>query len=152
MLEVEYRVVLLALLVAWRGVNECAAYAVGALGVEENLLYIAVRDILERIEIAVCRRNLDAAFPAGGAVEVECPRVVEDASVNREVIVVESLVHRSCGGACPESVFALCQHGAALASQAEADHHGLRLRSLDPEACVALGVDHRVFLSGLVEF
>ena len=65
---------------------------------------------------------------------------------------MESLVHRSVSGAIPETIFTLLEHSTAGTTESEADKYRLSLRCLDAEACISLGVNHRILLSWLIEF
>jgi len=84
--------------------------------------------VLERVEIGVLRGDLDAAFPTPRAKIIVRAGIVEDASVNREVIVVEAFVQRSGGGAGPDVVFTLGEIGAGFAIAAQAETHADRFR------------------------
>ena len=68
-----------------------------------------------------------------------------------QVIVVEALVHGTCGGAHPGAVFSLAEDSSAGAAETEAHDDGSGLGSVDLEAGEALGVHHRILLAGLVE-
>ena len=105
---------------------------------EEYLLHIAVRHILQRIEVAVVGRNLNTALPTGGAIEILCARVVHHATVDGEVVIMETFVHRAVGSAYPHPFAVLMQHGATGSTQSEAHNHRLGIRSLHAEACIAL--------------
>ena len=150
-LQVQHRVLLLVLVILRRGVHPRDAVLVRALGPEEDLLHLAVRHVLHGVEVGVVGRDLDTALPAGGAVVVVGAGIVEHATVDGQVIVVEALVHRTGGRAHPGAVLRLVQDGSAGTAEAEAHDDGLGARGVDLEAGEALGVHHRILLAGLVE-
>ena len=80
-----------------------------------------MRHVLLSVEVLVVGRDLDSALPAAGAEEEAGARVVHHAAVNGKVIVVEALVHRTCGGAPPVAVVSLVENGSSLSAESEAD-------------------------------
>ena len=153
MLEIEYRISCIAVgIVLRRSVDEGSAEYSGAWRIEENLGHLAVRHILYSVEICIVGWNLDSALPTGRAVIVISSRIIEDSTVNSKMIVVETLVHRTCSSSGPYSVFAFDEIGTStLAAESEADIDSLCIRCDDAETCIALGVDHRILLSRLIE-
>ena len=136
-LEVEHWELLLSVIL-WREVYECPVGLAGLLGRVEDLADLAVRNVLHSIEILVVSRNLDAAFPSYRTIIVLCSRIVDHRSVYSHAIVVESFVHRSGSGAGPYAVSVLCQDGASLAAEAEADDNGLSFRGMDSKTSISL--------------
>ena len=65
------------------------------------MLHLAVRHVLHGIEVLVLGGNLDTALPTGRTVVITSARVIECTTVDSEVIVVETFVHRSGCGAHP---------------------------------------------------
>ena len=150
-LQVQHRVTLgLILIVSGRSIDKRAADGIGALRREQDLLNVAVGNVLQGVEFLVVSGDLDAAFPTGRAVKVQRARIVERAPVDREVVIVKSLVQRLLGDARPESVLTLGElESAPLESpQAHADLFGLR--GFDAEAGITLRVDLWVILARLI--
>ena len=138
-LEVEDRVLLLVLLVLRGRIDEGALDGAGALRGEENLLDLAVGHVIaESIEGSIVGGNFDAALPTAGTVVVVRTGVVEDATVDGDVVVVEAFVHGAFRGAPPEAVVTLREVGAATTAEAEADVHRLGIGCLYAEAGIAL--------------
>ena len=77
-------------------------------------------------------------------------RVVEDAAVDGEVIVMETWIHRSVGGSCPYAVTTLLELRATSAAKAKTYDYRLGFRSHYAEANITLGVDHRILLARLI--
>ena len=138
MLEIEDGIALVVPAIGRRGVDEGLLEHIGALGPEEDLLDVSVRDVALLIECAVVCRDLDTALLTGGAVEVLSAGVIEGTAVDEDVIIVEALVHRTGSGAPPCSILTLGKYGAALAAKAEAYANRLCVRSFDAEAGIAL--------------
>ena len=81
-----------------------------------------MRDVsAQGIEFLIGSGNLDAALPTGGAEVVVGAGVVDGGAVDGEVVVVETFVHRAFGGASPDTVLVLVEHGATTAAQTQAD-------------------------------
>ena len=109
-LQVQHRIALgLVLVVVGRRVDKGAARGVGALGGEENLLHFAVGNVLEGVEVLIMSRNFDAAFPTSRTVEVQGAGIVEYSPINREMVVVEAFIQRSCRGAHPGAIRSSCE-------------------------------------------
>ncbi|HRZ47682.1 MAG TPA: hypothetical protein P5555_21115 [Candidatus Paceibacterota bacterium] len=146
MLEIEHRVALRGVLVViGRRVNvSCARNdAVGELRREEDLLNAAVRNILQGIKVLVVRRNLDAAFPSSGTVEVQSAWIIEGAPIHREMVVVEALIHW-LRRADPDAIRTLGEGGSARTDALGLGRH-------NPVSNTTLRVDLRVLLAGLVQ-
>ena len=128
MLQIEHGVALLLTLyhlaIAVRQVNGCLLHLAQALGVEEHLLHVAMRDVGALcIEVLIGSGNLDTALPAAAAEVVVGARIIEHATVDGEVIVVEAWIHRALCGAYPYAVLILAEYGTATSAQTEADDH-----------------------------
>ena len=102
------------------------------------------------IEVLVGSRNLDAALPTARAEVIVRARVVERATVDGQVIIVEARVHRSLGCSNPNAVLVLAEHRAATASKTKADDDRLGIGSYHTEACIPLTVHLRILLSRLI--
>ena len=103
------------------------------------------------IEVLVGSGNLNTALPTAGAEVVMRTRVVDHTTVDGQVIIVEARSHRAFCRTSPYTVLVLAQHRTATSTQTEADNNRLGIGSLYAEAGITLGVNHRIFLSRLVE-
>ena len=68
------------------------------------------------------------------------------------MIIVEAGIHRAFSGTCPYPTLVLVEHSAASTAKTEAYDNRLGIGSHHAEACITLRVDHRIFLSGLVQW
>ena len=78
------------------------------LGKVEGLPQLAMRHVLEGVEVLVMGGDLDPAAPAAAAVEVKAAGVRNLGAVNPELVVVEAFVPGT-GVADPDAVIALGQ-------------------------------------------
>jgi hypothetical protein len=148
-LQVQHRIALhLILVVIGRGVDKRPAGGVGALGGEENLLRSAMRNVLEGVEVLILSGNFDAAFPTSRTVKVQGAGIVECPTIDCEMVVVEAFIQRSCCGARPGAILAFREGSAPASAQAHTD--ALGLGSHNAKSGIALGVDLRILLAGLV--
>ena len=112
---------LLGGVVGRRDIDEGAAHLLGALGPEQDLLDSSVRDIAALlVEGTVMGGNLDTALPTGRTVVVVRTGIVDDTAVNRQVIIMEALIHGTRSGSHPVTVVVLMKDGAAGTAKAEA--------------------------------
>ena len=147
MLEIEYRIpLLLVLVVSRRSVDEAVTHSLVGLRPVMNLTDIAMRNILQGIEILVMGRDLDSAAPTACTIIIKAARIRNRCSVHLELIIMESLVLRS-RVACPHSVL-IPLHRVFNASDVKL--HGHRIWSLELCADDTLRIDHRILFSRLV--
>ena len=97
-----------------------------------------MRNVLLCIEILIVCRDLDSALPTARAEEETGTRIVNNATVDGKMIVVESFVHRTCGRSPPVSIVTLAEYGTALSAKTEANDYGSSLRGIDAETCISL--------------
>ena len=146
-LEIQHRIAgLRVVVVARRRVDETAPHGVVHLGVVDRLADLAVRDVLEGVEVLVLGRYFDAAAPAARAVEVEAVWVRDLRAVHPELVVMEPFVlgRRITD---PDAVRTL---GEGIPHGADIEQDALRVRRDEAGADPALGIDLRILLAGLV--
>ena len=102
-------------------------------------------------EVLIVTRNLYTALPPYRAIVVFRSGIVHHTAVYGQVVVMESGIHGAVGSACPYAILVLVEHRTASTAKTEAYNNRLGIRSYDAESGIALGVDHRVLLSGLVQ-
>ncbi len=145
-LQVEDRITIAGVLVVLgRRVDEAAARGASALREVQGLAELAVRDVLDGVEILILGRDLDAAAPAAGAEEELAAGVGHLGAVNVDPVVMEALVQGACG-ADPGAVFAFRQSDAAPFGHLQV----LGLRRDDAETRAAFRIDLGVLLAQLV--
>ena len=115
MLQVKYRELLFAIVSRWQ-INKCSSSAVCTWRWEQHLHYLSMRNILHCIEILVVCRNFDTAFPTYRTIIVIGTRVIHYTTIDCQVIIVETFVHRTFGCTYPNTVLVLMQHGTATAT------------------------------------
>ena len=148
-LQIQHRITLgRVLLIIRRGVNEAAEHGVGALGMVERLPQLAMRHVLDGIEVLVLGGDFDAAAPPAAAVEVQAAGIRDSGSINHELVVVETFV-LGPRDADPGAVVALGQGVLCAAQELEARRSGLRRD--DAGADAAFRVDLGILFAGLVE-
>ena len=79
-----------------------------------------------------------------------CAGVVEDATVDGEVIVVETRIHRTLCRSYPYTILILAQYSTATTTKTQTYNHGLSIGSLYAEAGKTFAVHLRILLSRLV--
>ena len=82
--------------------------------------------------------DFDAAFPTSRTVEVQGAGIVKCPPINREMIIVEAFIHRSCRGAHPRAVLGFREGGAPAPAEAKTHADALGLGRDDAESRVAL--------------
>ena len=102
------------------------------------------------IEVLIGSGNLDTTLPATGTEIVVRAGIVHHRSVDGQVVVMETGIHRTFRRTRPHTILVLAQHRTATASQSQTDNHRLGVGSHDAEAGIALAVHLRILLSGLV--
>ncbi len=112
------------------------------------MLHSAVGNVFEGIEFPVVRGDFDAAFPADRSVEIQSAGIVECSSIDRKMVVVKAFIQRPCRGANPHAIIGFLKRRAPATAQAHADALGLGRNN--SKSSVALRVDLRVLLAGLV--
>ena len=96
--------------------------SVCTLGIEINLLNIAVRHLFHGIEIFVMSRNFNTAFPSARTVIILGTRIIKHTAVDSEVVIMESLVHRAICSTHPYTFFILAENCAATTAQSKTDN------------------------------
>ena len=137
-LQVEHGILLLVLAIGRWCINKGAAHLLRALTPEQYLLHIAVGHVFHRVEVLVVGRNLDTTLPARRTVIVQRTRVVDDAAIDGQVVVVEALVQRTFGLACERAVVGFLEFRTSTTAQSEADGNLIGMGNIDTEAGVAL--------------
>src|SRR5438045_1007936 len=94
-----------------------------------------MRNILERIEIAILRRYLDGAAPATGAEEVMAVRIGNLGSINFDGVVVKTFIQVACV-TVPGAILSLGE----LAAVSKSAAHAFGFRRDDSELQAALRV------------
>ena len=79
-----------------------------------------------------------------------CTRIVERTSVNSQMIVVETRIHRALSCSYPYTVLILAQHRTATTAKAQADDDRLSIWSYHTEAGITLAIHLRILLSWLI--
>ena len=102
------------------------------------------------IEVLIGSRNFDTALPTARTEIIMCARIVEYATVNSQVIIVEAWIHRTFSSTYPHTIFILAQYRTSTTTQTEADDNRLGIRSYHAETGIALAVNLRIFLSRLI--
>ena len=102
------------------------------------------------VEVLILGRNLDTTLPTARTEVVVCTRIVKHATIDSQVIVVETRIHWALGSTSPNTILILAQYGTATATKTQAYNYRLSIGSLNTEAGVTLRVNHRILLSGLV--
>ena len=153
MLQIEHgKAFLLLVIVSRRCIDKCPFHLARTGRGEEHLLHIAMRHIHPAcVEVLVVSRNFYTALPSAGAEEIVRTRIIDHATVDSKVIIMESLVHGSLCSAGPHPVFVFAEHCAATATQSETYDDRLGIGSHHTESRIPFGVDLRILLSGLVE-
>src|ERR1019366_783895 len=120
---------------------------VASLGRVEDLLQVAMRHVLERIEVLVMDGDFEPASPAACAVEEQAAGVGNLGAIDIDLVVVEAFV-LGRRNAHPGTVRAL-RHGVSYAAQIE--QHTLGLGRDDARADAPFRVDLGVLFALLVE-
>ena len=134
------------LFILGRRVNEAAQDRVGALGIVKRLTQLAVRNVLECVEILVVGRNFNAAAPAAGPVEVEAVGIRDLGTVHNDLVVMKAFI-LGTRLADPRSVVTF---GQRILHSADIELDDLCLRRDNAGADSALGIDLGILLARLV--
>ena len=147
MLEVQHGITFGGVeVVVGRGIDKAVAHGLVELRPVVDFPHLALRNVLQGIEILVCGRDVDSAAPAACPIIIQAGGIRNVGPVDIQLIVVEALVLGS-GFAHPES---FCVFGELIFDAADIQLHALGLRSVHPHADATLGIDHGVLFSGLV--
>ena len=154
-LQVQYWIALLLTLyhlaVTVRQINIGSLHLTSALAPEGYLLDVTMVDILAiSVEVLILGRNLDTTLPTARTEVVVCTRIVKHATIDSQVIVVETRIHWALGSTSPNTILILAQYGTATATKTQAYNYRLSIGSLNTETGITLRVNHRILLTRLV--
>ena len=97
-----------------------------------------MRHFLHCIEIGIVCRNLNTAFPTAGTIVVLGSRIIEHATVDSEVVVMETFVHGAVCRTYPYAFFILAENCTSTTAQTETDDDRFGIRSNHAETGIAL--------------
>ncbi len=135
------------LVIIRRSVNEAAPGRVAGLGEIVDLPQMAVRHVLDSVEVLVFGGDFDTAAPTVAAVEIQAAGVRDPGAIDDELVIVETFVLRP-RDADPGAVVTLGQRVGCAAQELERDALGLGRDDAGPNA--AFGVDLRILFARLV--
>ena len=115
-LEIEHGVTLVVFAIRWRCIDKGSLLHLSAGRVEDHLLDIAVRHILQCKEVCVRSWYLNTALPTTGAIEVVGAGIVDHRTINDHVVIMEPFVHWAGCRTSPHSFCVFGQFGAATAT------------------------------------
>ena len=117
MLQIKDWIFLLVLSVCRRSVDKCTTLSVCTWRVEQNLMNIAMRNVLKSVEVLVVGRDFDTALPTYRTVVVLSTWIVECTAIDSQVVVVETFVHRTIGCTFPNTILVLAEHCTATSAE-----------------------------------